>query len=354
MSEFSRELNRWYFKNARDLPWRETKDPYKIWISEIMLQQTTVKAVIPYYERWTKKFPNVHSAAKAEEQQILNLWQGLGYYSRAKNIHKAAKYIVDHFNGKVPSKREELKELPGFGPYTIGALLSIAFDKREPIIDANVRRVVMRVLAIKGKADLKNDQTIYKFLDQVMPKKNNRTFNQALMELGALICRNKEPLCLLCPVKEKCLAYKKGIQEIIPDKQSKTIKNIDAVIGIIKKRNKFYIQQRPSKGLLADLWEFPGGKLEANETHPGALSRELREEIGVNVRGHKHMMNVKHYYTQFRVNLWVAFCVIENDPPVDERHKWVSLKELSRYPMPSGSAKIVEKLQSSLTSVSHK
>src|SRR3989338_6855489 len=152
MPKFSKKLNSWYRKNARDLPWRRTHDPYKIWISEIMLQQTTVAAVIPFYERWIKTFPTVKHVAQASLQKVLKAWQGLGYYSRARNIQKAAKLIVKNFKGKIPSDQEALKTLPGFGPYTIGAVSSIAFDKRVPIIDANVRRVVMRYLSLEGFA----------------------------------------------------------------------------------------------------------------------------------------------------------------------------------------------------------
>jgi len=171
--QFSKDILKWYKKSARDLPWRHTQDPYKIWISEIMLQQTTVNAVIPYYKRWVRKFPDVRSVARCSSTKILRMWQGLGYYSRAKNIHASAKIITGQYKGRIPDDRQTLKKLPGFGPYTTGAVLSIAFDKREPIIDANVRRVVMRLLSIKGKADNKNDDKIIEFLLKVMPRRGN-------------------------------------------------------------------------------------------------------------------------------------------------------------------------------------
>ncbi len=261
-SRFSKNLIRWYQKNKRDLPWRKTTDPYKIWISEIMLQQTTVNTVIPYYERWVKQFSTVESVAKAPIQKILKMWQGLGYYTRVRNIHRSAKIICKEYNGKIPEHVDELRKLPGFGPYTVGAVASIAFDKRQPIIDANVRRVVMRQLARKGHADTSQDKKILEFLDQIMPATGNNIFNQAMMELGALVCRSKEPICLFCPVKETCVAYRKGIQEIIPTVKKKLIKEIEAVIAIIEHDGKYFIQKRSSKGLLADLWEFPGGKIE--------------------------------------------------------------------------------------------
>src|SRR3989338_7906402 len=176
---FARTLNSWYRKNARPLPWRETADPYKIWISEVMLQQTTVNAVIPYYQKWIRVFPTVWHVARAPLRKILKYWQGLGYYTRAKNIHRSAKIICTTHQGSIPCDADQLKKLPGFGPYTVGAVLSIAFDKRAAIVDANVRRVFMRLLALEGFADTSKDPAILEFLDAVMPKKNLRTFNQA-------------------------------------------------------------------------------------------------------------------------------------------------------------------------------
>jgi len=332
---FAQKLNAWYRKHARNLPWRETTDPYKIWISEIMLQQTTVNAVIPYYQKWIKKFPTCNHVARAPLQRVLKLWQGLGYYARAKNIHSTAKIIRDQYNGKFPSDPDKLRKLPGFGPYTVGAMMSIAFDKRYPIVDANVRRVFMRILAIDGFADTSQDTKILAYLQMIMPKRNLRTFNQALMELGALVCRNHEPLCSLCPVKPFCLGYKKGIQEIIPKLKKRVIKVVEAAIGILKKENKYFIQKRPESGLLAGLWEFPGGKIKERETHVQALRRELKEELDIDVKRVQPMMNIQHFYTQFRVNLHVSMCEPTSYPKDQNNRKWVSLNDLCKYPMPS-------------------
>ena len=180
-SNFAKSLTVWYQKNKRDLPWRKTADPYKIWISEIMLQQTTVNAVIPFYERWIKIFPDVESVARAPLQRILKVWQGLGYYARAKNIHKAAKIICSQYGGEIPRQAGELEKLPGLGPYTRGAVLSIAFDERYSIIDANVRRVAMRQLALKGFADNSHDEKIYEFLQRIMPKTGNQNYSANLL-----------------------------------------------------------------------------------------------------------------------------------------------------------------------------
>lgn len=344
LKNFSIDLTHWYSKHKRDLPWRRTKDPYKIWVSEIMLQQTTVSTVIAYYERWVDVFPTVHDLAKAPLQAVLKQWQGLGYYNRVKNLHKAALILIDEHKGVLPKDPQAIRSLPGFGPYTTGSVLSIAYDMPLTIIDANVRRVVMRLLALSGIADTKQDPRINEFLLKVLPQKNVGDFNQALMELGALVCRAKEPICNACPVSKYCQAYKESKQEIIPEVKKKIIKDIYAVIAIIKKGNDYFIQKRPSKGLLADLWEFPGGKIEAGESVKKAMARELNEELGVQLKSAKHLFNVKHFYTQFRVNLSVFECVLDSEPKTDATHRWVSFKNFSKYPMPSGSAKIIEKL----------
>ena len=346
-TSFSRNLTRWYVKNARRLPWRATRDPYKIWISEVMLQQTTVNAVIPYYEKWIKAFPTAETLKNAPLQEILKAWQGLGYYQRAKNLHKAAQIVCAHYSGALPQDPEKLRKLPGFGPYTTGAVASIAFDLPRTIIDANVRRVVMRLLALGGYADTSQDQRIEEFLQKTIPRKSAGTFNQALMELGALICRNREPLCLLCPVKAHCAAYQKGIQEIIPKPRKRIIQDLDVAIGILQRGNKYLVQKRPSKGLLADLWEFPGGKIEKGETPQKALKRELKEELDIEVTSSRYLMNVQHFYTQFRVNLHVFHCQPKSYPKANSLRKWLPIKELVEYPMPSGSAKIVARLQKS-------
>ncbi len=345
-AEFRKKLKSWYSAHHRDLPWRQTRDPYKIWVSEIMLQQTTVPAVIPYYMRWMEVFPNIFALSNAPLQKVLKVWQGLGYYQRAKNLHKAAKIIVRDHGGQVPQNYDDLRKLPGLGPYTTAAVLSIAFDKPFLTIDANIRRVLMRLLKKTQKPTLAIDRDLQHAFSPILPKKHSGIFNQALMELGSLVCRSKNPLCLLCPVPDFCGAYKAGVQEVIPIPAKRSYKKIDAVIGIIEKNGKFLVQKRPSSGLLADLWEFPGGKINKQETAEQALKREIKEEIGAEILHERFLTKVRHSYTQFQVSLHAYSCDLKKDPILDRnRHRWVSLRGLRQYPFPSGSAKVIEFLE---------
>jgi len=276
--------------------------------------------------------------------KILNEWQGLGYYSRARNIHKSARIIRDTYHGNIPKDPAILRKLPGFGPYTVGAVLSIAYNIKLPIIDANVRRVVMRQLKIRGYADAKHDKKIIKFLESTLPDKNIGDYNQALMELGAMVCRSREALCNICPVRGSCLAYKGGVHELIPTPKKKIIKNVDVAVAILKRNGSYFIQKRGPKGLFADLWEFPGGKIERGESSKEAIVREIREELDIEVSSADEIMDVKQYYTEFKAHLNVFSCQTKTFPKVDKTHKWVKFKDLSKYPMPSGSAKIVDQL----------
>lgn len=345
-SGFSRKLLKWYATHHRKLPWRQTRDPYKIWISEVMLQQTTVPAVIPYYEKWLSQFPDVQTLSAAPLQQVLKAWQGLGYYQRAKNLHRSARILLEKHEGKIPEDYEELIKLPGFGPYTTAAVLSIAYGKPFPVIDANVRRVWMRIMGMRKESNPKLDKDILQFMKSYLPKAKMGIFNQAVMEMGSLVCRPKSPLCLLCPVQEYCKAFTMGEQEIIPRPQKRSYRKIEAVIGVMEKQGKYLIQKRPPSGLLSDLWEFPGGKRQKNETLEQALHREIKEELGVEIAQIQLLTQVNHAYTQFQVKLFAFQCMLRTDPsPTKDGHRWVSLRGMRKYPFPSGSAKIIQFLE---------
>jgi len=341
-----KELSRWYKVHKRDLPWRQTKDPYKIWISEVMLQQTTASAVIPYYEKWLNLFPSMEALARASRQRVLKAWEGLGYYQRARNLHQAARIMCRQNACQVPDSYEALIALPGFGPYITAAVLSIAYGQPLPVLDANVRRVVMRLAGLRGQFSPRLDKILLERVRAIFPARNGGDFNQAMMELGALVCRPRNPSCLLCPVQRFCLAFKCGEQEIIPTPKKRNIQEIETVVAIIRDGRRYLIQKRPPHGLMAELWEFPGGKREKGESLRGALQRELHEELDAEVKVGRLFLKVRHAYTRFRVTLFAFECELTGPRTFKKKNiRWVFLKALKRCPFPSGSAKIVRFLE---------
>jgi A/G-specific adenine glycosylase len=311
-----------------------------------MLQQTTVPAVVPYYERWIREYKDVHALARAPLSRVLRSWQGLGYYRRAGNLVDAARVIVRDHGGKVPADEAALRRLPGFGPYTTAAVLSLAYGEPIPVIDANVRRVVMRLLGIRGTADPRLDKTLLAFLRKVLPGDRPGDFNQAMMELGALLCRSRDPQCLACPVRDHCRAAREGTQEIIPQPRKLALEKIDVVVAVIERRGRFLLQERPAGGPLAGLWEFPGGKVEPGESLTAALRREIREEIGVGVERVRRLTTVRHAYTRFQVTLHAFACDLAGPRPrPGPPRRWLTLSALRKYPLPSGSVRIVDFLE---------
>jgi len=311
-----------------------------------MLQQTTVPAVIPFYERWIKVFPDARSLARAPLQRVLREWQGLGYYQRARNLHRAAGSVVRDHGGRVPRDEEVLRRLPGFGPYTTAAVLSLAYGRPLPVIDANVRRVLMRILGLRGRAEPRVDRRLRAFLDEVFPASSPGDFNQALMELGALVCRGRNPQCLDCPVRGFCRAARDGTQEIIPQPKRLGLEKIEVAIAVIEKDGRVLLQERPAGGLLAGLWEFPGGKVEPGESVTAALRREIREELGVRIGDVRRLTTVRHSYTRFEATLHAFRCrIVDPNFAPGPRRRWVTLKGIRRYPLPSGSVRIVDFLE---------
>jgi A/G-specific adenine glycosylase len=311
-----------------------------------MLQQTTVQAVLPYYERWLRLFPDIRSLAGASLQRVLKAWEGLGYYLRAKNLHRAAQIVTEKYGSRLPQTYEELGRLPGFGPYITAAVLSIAFGRPYPVLDANVRRVLMRLLRMKGAPGAQTEKILRQSLAAAFRPTRPAEFNQSLMELGALICRPKNPRCLICPVQDYCSAFAAGEQEVIPAPRRRSSKKIQAVVGIIRRNGKYLIQKRPPAGLLPDLWEFPGGKRQGRERLEDCLRREIKEELGAEVIAAKRLLKVRHSYTQFNVTLYAYETIIRNPPARPTNNcRWVTLRALKRYPFPSGSARIVRFLE---------
>ncbi len=343
---FREKLFDWFAKEQRGLPWRETSDPYRIWVSEVMLQQTTVRVVTARYARWLTSFPDVESLSQAPLQKVLKAWQGLGYYQRAKNMHRASRIIMEKHKGRIPQTYEELRQLPGFGPYITAAVLSFAFDKPYPVMDANVRRVLMRLKGDPDEARPGKDKSLLEYLAPLFSQDKPGNFNQALMELGEVLCRARNPRCLLCPLKDFCTAFKTGTQEIIPRPKKRNYRKVEAVVAILQKDGKFLIQKRPSRGLLADLWEFPGGKKKTGESLIDALHREIKDELSSEIHKEKFLLNVQHAYTQFQVSLYAYECELKDNPRLrEDAHRWVTLRALRRFPVPSGTAKIIQFLE---------
>jgi len=312
MTKFpEKQLLPWFEKNSRDLPWRRNRTPYAAWVSEIMLQQTQVRQVEPYYRRFMEWFPEIRTLAKARIDKVLKAWEGMGYYSRARNLHQTAKMVVKQFDGKLPTTVEQLIQLPGIGRSTAGAILSLVYNQPLPILDGNVKRVLIRVFNIRKEP--RKPSTIRELWDlaaALLPAQQPGLFNEALMELGALICRPKDPDCPHCPIKRKCLAYAQGNPPDLPLKvPGKKIPHYDVTAAVIRRGNKILITQRPEKGLLGGLWEFPGGKREKEESLAECLKREIKEELDLEIQVEEApFLKVKHAYSHFRITLHCFFC----------------------------------------------
>jgi len=341
------QLLNWYDHQKRDMPWRNNRDPYRILVSEFMLQQTQVKTVIPYFNKWMKSFPTIKKLAAASESQVLKHWEGLGYYSRARNLFKSAIQIQKDFSGKIPDSLQEILKLPGVGRYTAGAVLSIAFDKKVPVLDGNVKRVLSRLMLLDENGNNQKSETkLWNAMESLLPEKGCGDFNQAFMELGATVCLPQNPFCKECPLKHICKAKQSDQQELYPPpKISTKISKIQVSAAVIFKQGNVYIQKRKAAGLMGGLWEFPGGKLETGETEEECLRREIKEELGVNIRIGEKVMTHRHSYTRFRVTLHVFRCQIHSgklSPTECDDWKWIKPDELDQFPFPAANVKIIK------------
>lgn len=345
--DFWKQLELWYRSHSRSLPWRLTQDPYKIWISEIMLQQTTVQAVIPYYEQWLAKFPNIQSLAQSSLDEVLRSWQGLGYYARARNIHKAAQKIQKDYHGIFPRDPQAIRSLPGIGRYTANAIASAAFGQAVPAVDVNLTRVIMRLFHIqKPPEDAKVLETIWRKAQSLVESSDPRIFNQAMMDLGASLCSVKRPACLICPVQDFCQSAKsRDAESIPPPKKKKAFKSITVAAAVLWNKGRVYIQQRPAHGLFGGLWEFPGGKCQKGENILQCLRREIKEETGFLLSRIQPYQAIRHSYTSFKVKLHIFEArPRQTRSRYQGRWKWVRVQELSSYAFPSANAKIIPKI----------
>jgi len=351
--ELRSSLLAWYAEQGRSLPWRNTFDPYTIWVSEIMLQQTQVKTVIPYFDRWMKQFPTIESFADADLQTVLKAWEGLGYYARARNFHHAAQQVLNQHQGQFPTDLETVLKLPGIGRTTAGGILSAAFNQPLAILDGNVKRVLARLIALEVPPNRAMSE-LWQLSETLVDPENGRGFNQALMDLGATVCTPKNPACLICPWRSHCEAYNRGIQSELP--MSKTRAPIPhKVIGVavVWNEQRILIDRRKAEGLLGGLWEFPGGKVEPGETIEQCIKREIQEELGIEVEVGDHLITIDHTYTHFRVTLKVHHCrYLSGEAQAIEcdEIRWVTIDVLPEFPFPKANLKIIEALRAHITS----
>ncbi len=335
-----RNLNRWFERNHRDLPWRRTGDPYLIWVSEVMLQQTQVETVVPYFLRWAEKFPTVDSLALAAPSKVLKAWEGLGYYARARNLHRAAREVVKEHGGRVPDDLDSLMALPGVGPYTAGAILSIAYDRPVAAVDGNVSRVVSRLLNLrKDPTSNAGSRAVAQAAQFLVPATKSGQFNQALMELGARICRPAAPLCGRCPIRNQCGANQAGTQEEIPIRRaSQPVKKLRAAMGIIRRDGRILVQRRPETELMGGLWEFPRATVVRGRGFEKALLTFVRAELGGRIQIVKKEAELSHSFTRFSENVRVFSCRYEKGdlrPREGVETRWVTPGSLARLAMSS-------------------
>lgn len=357
---FAHDLINWYEKNGRDLPWRNTSEPYHIWLSEVMLQQTQVVTVIDYYHNFLKRFPTLADLANAPLADVLKAWEGLGYYARGRNLHQAAKMVMAEYGGNFPDTLEAVEGLPGIGKSTAGAILTFAKGQRHPILDGNVKRVWARLFnvseSLSQPAVLKRLWAISEsLLSQTDPETSEPyAFNQAIMELGATVCTPKDPKCLLCPVKPYCDSAEAGVQHERPLKEKKkATPHYHIGAAVIWKGDKVLIQQRPAKGLLGGLWEFPGGKQEPGETIEETVRREIQEELCLKVKVGEKVATVKHAYTHFRITLHAFHCEYTAGKLVlksADDHRWLHPDDLTQYAFPKANNRVIDAIQEQMKS----
>lgn len=345
--EFQQALVEWFKKEHRDLPWRHTKDPYKIWVSEVMLQQTRVDTVIPYYNRFMDKYPTSESLAYAPEEELLKMWEGLGYYSRARNLQAGVREVVETYGSKVPDNRHDISKLKGVGPYTAGAILSIAYGKPEHAVDGNVMRVLSRVLNIDADIALPKTKKIFEEAVMALIDPNNTSaFNQGLMELGALICTPTTPKCLLCPVRDYCTAFHEGDPAALPVKSKKVkTKNIDYDVFVVRNHEgRYLMEKRAEQGLLANMWQFVMIERQAGENTYSAVEKKygilLNEELAVPIVEFKHIFShLKWLIDSYLVD---ALQVPES---LHDNMAFLTKEQIEQLPMPVPMLKIWNKIK---------
>ena len=355
VAAFREDLAGWFERVRRPMPWREPgpdgrRDPYRVWLSEVMLQQTRVDQATPYFERFTAAFPTVEALATADLDDVLKAWEGLGYYSRARNLHRAAQQIVDEFGGVVPETEEAIRSLPGVGPYTAAAVLSIAYGVPLAVLDGNVIRVLSRVFAVED--DVTSGRTrrhLQHLADALLDPDEPARWNESVMELGATVCTPTSPACPRCPLNAVCTAFATGEPERYPvSKKKKPVPHHDIAVGVIAdEAGRVLVQQRPTDAMLGGLWEFPGGKVEPDEALADACRREIREELGVEVEVGAPVAQIGHAYSHFRITLHAFHCRIVRGEPIHHAAqpiRWVPVEDLGDLAFPRANRRLIDAL----------
>jgi A/G-specific adenine glycosylase len=354
MKKFRTSLKAWYVRFGRNLPWRETHDPYRIWISEIMLQQTTVVAVVPYFERFLTRFPTVHELAAAEEAEVMRYWEGLGYYSRARNIHKAAKYVSAELQGTFPETVDGLQELPGIGRYTAGAVRSFAFDLTAPIVEANTLRLFCRLLGYDGDPRSREGQNrLWGFAEELVPATQPGRFNQALMELGAVVCTPTNPKCSTCPVSFACQAFASGRQAEIPLPAVRPVVTaVTELSAIVRRAGQYLVYHRAPGERWAGLWDFPRFPCDESlvktlKRHPASLEQTLAERLGIQVVAGDLLTEICHSVTRYRITLRAFQCehLSGEIPAAVGDYRWMNADEVHALPLSVTGRKLAKLLK---------
>ena len=349
-SQFRRKLLDWYKRHARDLEWRRSRDPYRVWISEIMLQQTQVATVADYFPRFVAAFPDVTSLAAADEAQVLRLWEGLGYYRRARQLHKAAKIVLAEHRGQFPNDIEAVRNLPGIGRYTAGAILSIAFDARQPILEANTLRLFSRLIAYRGDPRSKSGESLlWSLAEELLPRNGSSRFNQALMELGSLVCTPRAPACQPCPVRSLCPTHRHGLQDSIPlPKPQPRIEAVREVLLVVRNRDRVLLRQRQAAERWAGLWDFPRFAIDdADASSSDGIVEQLVATTGVTARIAAPLTTLKHGVTRFRITLDCRWADCLRAPRrLPSAVRWLRPSQLADYPLSTTGRKVADAIRS--------
>jgi A/G-specific adenine glycosylase len=345
----------WFEREQRDLPWRKNRTPYRVWVSELMLQQTRVDQVVPYYLRWMRRFPSLKSLADAPQQDVLKVWEGLGYYARARNLHRAAQHIRENHSGRFPRNYTDLLALPGIGPYTAAAIASLAYNEDVAVLDGNLYRVLSRLYAGTEDVSRPASRKIFQArADELLPRGRAGEFNEAMMELGAIICTPRQPSCERCPLRKVCSVRQQQLDpQIFPRKQKKAkVPTVHVGAAVLQNRKgEVLIAQRRQNQMLGGLWEFPGGKREPDESIEACIARELKEELGVTIEVGPHLMEVRHAYSHFKLIMQVHFGrILRGRPrPIEcADYRWCTIDALDDFPFSKADLHVIDRLRQNL------